>query len=209
MARPQTFDRSDLTAAGLSLVEHEGWSAVSVRSVAERLGVSPMALYRLVPDAQHLRHVIADAAAQPIQPDPGAGDVFETLDAWARRAYRQLSRYPGLSSYVIAEWTELSNWLDIIEALLGRAEADGIIGAQAVATVNAIYAYVLARGQLRDTAAAAPRRQLAPVRRHRGRYPLIHRNITEFTTAKTDKHFALGLDVLIDGLRNEVTAAAH
>lgn len=201
MARPQVFDLDDLAVAGLELVERAGWSTVSVRSVAEGLGVSPMALYRLAPDAQQLRRAIADAAAAPIQPRPAGVDLFDTMHAWARHSYRHLGRYPGLSSYVITEWTELPSWLDIVETLLGFANADGIVGASAVGAVNAIYTYVLARGQLRDTAATAPRRQLAPVRRRRGRYPLIQGNIAEFTTAKTDKHFALGLDVLTNGLR--------
>jgi AcrR family transcriptional regulator len=208
MGRPQAFDSSDLASAGLGLVEDKGWAAVSVRSVAERLGVSPMALYRLAPDAQQLRRVIADAAAPPIQPDTDAGDLLETLHTWARRAYRHLGRYAGLSAYVINEWTELPSWLDIVEALLERADADGIVGAQAVATVNAIYAYVLLRCQVRDTAAAAPRRQLAPVKKQRSRYPKIRDNLAEFTTAKTDKHFAVGLDAFIDGLRDEISRGA-
>jgi hypothetical protein len=35
----------------------------------------------------------------------------------------------------------------------------------------------------------------------RSRYPAISRNIGEFTTAKTGKHFAIGLDALTNGLR--------
>ena len=73
--------------------------------------------------------------------------------------------------------------------------------------MNAIYTYVLVRCQLRDNAAAAPRRRLAPVRSQRGRFPLIRANLGEFTTAQTDKHFALGLDVLTNGLRNEIDVA--
>jgi len=202
MSRPQTFDASDLAMAGLGVAEDEGWPAVSVRSVADRLGVSPMALYRLAPDAEHLRRVIADAAAAPIQPDADAGGLIEALRAWAPRAYRHLGRYSGLPSYLIAEWTELPSWLDIVEAFLERAETEGVVGAPAVATVNAIYAYVLLRCQVRDSMATAPRRHLAPVKAQRRRYPQIRRNIGEFTAAKTDKHFALGLDALTLGLRD-------
>ena len=61
---------------------------------------------------------------------------------------------------------------------------------------------MLARSELRDVAATAPRRQLAPVNRDHRRYRLMHGNIGEFTTAKTDRHFALGLDILTQGLRS-------
>jgi AcrR family transcriptional regulator len=206
MARPQTFGMRDLTTAGLELVEHEGWSAVSFRSVAAYLDVSPMALYRLTPDAQDLRRVIADAAAEPIQPHSQADKLIDALHDWARAAYRHLGRYPGLPSYVISEWTELPRWLDIVETFLRRADSEGIEGSQAVAAVNAIYAYVLVRCQVRDTASAAPRRRLAPVQHERDRYPLIRHNIAEFTTAKTDKHFAIGLDLITNGLRDDISA---
>ena len=202
MARPQAFDLVDLASAGLDLVEAEGWPAVSIRSVAGHLGVSPMALYRVVADGQELRRVIADAAAARIRPGPDGGDVIDALHAWARRAYRQLGRYPGLAAYVVTEWTELPSWLDIVETFLAYAQSGGLVGAPAVATVNAIYAYVLLRCQIRDTFAAAPHRQLAPVRAQRARYPLIRANRSEFTTAKTDRHFALNLDVITNGLRD-------
>jgi AcrR family transcriptional regulator len=203
MARPQGFDLADLAEAGLGVVTDDGWRAVSFRSVAERLGVSPMALYRLTPDARRLRHAVADAAAPPIPADAAAVDLVAALHTWADRAYRQLARYPGLASYVIAEWTELPSWLDIVESFLAAAAAGGVTGAPAVATVNAVYTYVLLRCQVRDGATAAPRRQLAPVRAQRKRYPLIRANLAEFTTAQTDKHFAIGLDVLIAGLRDD------
>src|SRR5260370_3359660 len=103
MARPATFDLDNLTDAGLSVVERDGWSAVSIRSVAECLDVSPMALYRLAADARQLRRVIADAAAGPIQPEHDGGDLSEAMRTWAHRAYRHLGRYRRLASYVIPE----------------------------------------------------------------------------------------------------------
>ena len=92
MTRNPVFDLDDLARAGLDLVATDGWSAVSVRSAADRLGVSPMALYRIVPDAAELRRVIADSAAAAI-PARSAGDLVESLHAWARHAYRHLARY--------------------------------------------------------------------------------------------------------------------
>jgi hypothetical protein len=208
MGRPQGFDLADLADSGLGVVADDGWPAVSFRSVAERLGVSAMALYRLAPDARHLRNVVADAAAAAIQVDGAGDDLRDALHAWAGRAYRHLARYPGLAAYVITEWTELPSWLDIVESFLAAAAGEGLLGAPAVATVNAVYTYVLLRGQVRDSAAAAPRRSLAPVRAERSRYPLIRDNLAEFTTAKTDKHFAIGLAVLTAGLRRGAPAPA-
>ena len=122
------FDVEQLGEAGLSLVSRAGWSAVSVRSVADELDVSAMALYRLVPDASSLRRLIADAAAGAIQPKPGGKSLSALLRIWAGDAYEHLKRYPGLASFVIAEWTELPNWLNIVETFLAKASDQGVSG---------------------------------------------------------------------------------
>lgn len=200
MGRRALFDRDTLAAAGLAVVERDGWNAISVRSVADEMGVTSMALYRVVADARHLRQVIADAAAPAVQPHAKSEPLVESLQTWGTEAYQQLGRFPGLASFVIREWTELPSWLDLVERLLNRADAEGLTGPPAVAAVNAVFAYVLARSQLRDAAADAPRRQLTPVRQEQRRYPLLRRNIAEYKIAQTDKHFEFGLDALIVGL---------
>jgi AcrR family transcriptional regulator len=200
MGRPTVFDVEQLGEAGLSVVSREGWSALSVRSVADELGVSPMALYRLAPDASSLRRLIADAAASSILPEPSAGSLFVLLRAWAGDAYEHLKHYPGLASFVIAEWTELPGWLDIVESLLAKASDEGFSGVAAVGTTNAVFSYVLVRAQLHDSAVAAPRRSLAPLNDDPSRYPHLRSNHSEFTVAQTNRHFAFGLDALVAGL---------
>jgi AcrR family transcriptional regulator len=203
MGRPTLFDVEQLGKAGLSVVSRAGWLAVSVRSVAEELEVSPMALYRLVPDASDLRRLIADAAAGAIRPEPGARSLSAVLRGWAGDAYEHLKLYPGLASFVIAEWTELPGWLDIVETLLAKASDEGVSGVAAVGTINAVFSFVLLRAQLHDSAAAAPRRSLTPLNDSPRRYPQLLRNRSEFSIAQTNRHFTFGLDALTTGLESK------
>ena len=211
MVRPRRFDAAALTAAGLAVAGRDGWSAVSQRRVAEELGVTPMALYRLARDADQLRRLVADAAAPAVPAMPvAAGDLslVAVLRAWAPLAYHQLCRRPGLAAYVVAHWTELPAWLDIVERLLDVAAEDGREGAAAVATVNAVFAYVLVRAQLHDGLADAPRRRLQPLRDEPDRYPRLRRSRPEFTRARVDEHFRFGLDALLAGLGLAGTATS-
>jgi AcrR family transcriptional regulator len=200
MTRRPQFDAASLCEAGLAVVRREGWPAVSVRSVADELGVSPMALYRLVADAGELRRRIADAAAvtgpQPRHDLP----LPDALRTWAVGAHRHLVRHRGLASFVLVHWTELPAWLDVVEHLLSVAHDDGLDGPAAVASVNAVFAYVLARAQVHDALAGGPRRQLAPVRAEPGRYPHVWANRPEFARARTERHFLVGLAALVAGL---------
>jgi AcrR family transcriptional regulator len=197
MARPRRFDVGSLRVAGVAVARRDGWAAVTLRAVAEELGVSPMALYRVARDAEQLRRLVADAAAPPV---PAAGSRAERLEAWAVAAHADLGRAPGLAGYVVAHWTELPAWLDVVEALLADAVADGRDGPDAVAAVNAVFAYVLARAQLRDGLVAAPERRLAPLQDGPDRYPHLLENRPEFARARVGEHFRFGLTALLAGL---------
>lgn len=199
MGRVATFDGSRLARAGLAVARREGWSALTMRSVAAELGVTPMALYRLVPDADGLQWAIADAAAPPVTGESTGAGPAGVLRAWSVDAYRSLRRVPGLAGYVIGHWTELPHWLDVVEGLLGHAEEHGLSGPDAVGAVNAVFAYVLVRAQLHDALRDAPRRRLAPVTREPERYPRIRAERAEYATARTDRHFAFGLEALLRG----------
>lgn len=197
MARPRRFDVASLRVAGVAVARRDGWASVTLRAVADELGVSPMALYRVARDAEQLRRLVADAAAPPV---PAAGSQAERLEAWAVAAHADLGRTPGLAGYVVAHWTELPAWLDVVEALLAAAVVDGRDGSDAVAAVNAVFAYVLARAQLRDGLAAAPERRLAPLHDQPDRYPHLRANRPEFARARVDVHFRFGLRALLAGL---------
>jgi len=187
-------------------VARKTWGAVSVASVASELSVTPMALYRVVPDAEQLKRLIANAAAEPIQPEATQAPLLEVLRSWAVAAHEHLGALPGLAAYVIHEWTELPAWIAIVETFLGAAEGEGISGSHSVATVNAVFAYVLARAQLRDS--ASRRRQLVPVKEHPERFPHVLVERAEFETAHVDAAFSFGLEALCSGLQSMLTPAA-
>ena len=194
-----------MAQAGLRVAARKTWKSVSVASVASELSVTPMALYRVVPDAEQLKRLIADAAAQPIQPEATRAPLLEALRAWAVAAHEHLGGLPGLAGFVIHEWTELPAWLAIVEAFLAAAEREGLNGSDAVATVNAVFAYVLARAQARDS--ISRRRRLVPVKDHPERFPHVLAERSEFETAHVEAAFAFGLDALCGGLQSSLVPA--
>jgi hypothetical protein len=204
MGRRPQFDEADLAAAGLRVVRRHGWAGVSVASVARDLSVTPMALYRVARDADQLRRLIADAAAQPLQPNDTGEPLLDELFEWADRAYAELAPLTGLATFVIHEWTELSNWLAIVDTFLGIAEREGRTGTHAVLTVNAVFSYVLARAQMLET--VTPRRRLRPLKDHPQRFNHIRAELQDFRTAQTAAAFKFGLDALRLGLPRHADA---
>ena len=54
MARPRRIDRDTVLVAALAIADADGLDSLSMRAVAERLEVTPMALYRYVGGKQEL-----------------------------------------------------------------------------------------------------------------------------------------------------------
>jgi len=84
------LDREAVLAAGIETADEDGLEAVTLRRIAERLSVTPMALYRHVASKDDLLDGMADLLYAELElPAPG-GDWWEGLAAIARSTRRVL-----------------------------------------------------------------------------------------------------------------------
>lgn len=67
--RNKGVTKSDVAAAGAAVLQEVGLERVSMRLVAQRLGVSPMALYNHVPDKAGLLELVAAHLREQVQVD--------------------------------------------------------------------------------------------------------------------------------------------
>jgi len=88
------LDRSEVLDAAFELAQESGLGAVSLRRVADRLGVTPMALYRHVRDKDDLLDGLADLLYGELElPVPGAG-WWDGFAAAARSTRKVLLAHP-------------------------------------------------------------------------------------------------------------------
>lgn len=92
-----------IVTAGIELADTEGFDALSMRRLAEQLGVGTMSLYRYVPSKQELMDLMLDAVATPTHvradaPSQGWRD-FLTSSAHSRRHL-----------YLKHPWALQANW---------------------------------------------------------------------------------------------------
>ena len=190
-----------IIAAGQALVRESGWSALSLRAVAARLGVTPMALYRHISDGATLTAGVIDSIAAELGVVTRTGEARHDLAEWARRAHAVLGDHPGAAGHLLIAWFEVPAMLQCTEDLLDIVHADGLRDFEAVAAVNAVVMYVLMRCEAEQAVrgAGAVRRALHVAA---ARAPLPHLTAlrVHYTTARFDLHFEYGLDVLLDGI---------
>lgn len=76
--RPR-LDRAQVVASAVALADARGLDAVSMRHVADRLGVTPMALYKHVENRSQLVDDMLDAVLESMAPVRSAADWSDTV----------------------------------------------------------------------------------------------------------------------------------
>jgi AcrR family transcriptional regulator len=91
----QRLDLDQIVAAAIALAGAEGLTALSMRKVAERLGVGTMSLYTYVPGKPELLDLMLDAAVESPTPLPDGGWRAQ-LEHIARENWDRFHRHPWL-----------------------------------------------------------------------------------------------------------------
>lgn len=97
-----TPHRERIVRTAITIADHEGRTAVSMRRVAAELGVGTMSLYRHVPDKDELVRLMADAAfgAEEL-PEPGPDGWRAKLELVARLQWKMYRRHPWLAPVLL------------------------------------------------------------------------------------------------------------
>ncbi|MCW2966618.1 MAG: transcriptional regulator, TetR family [Solirubrobacteraceae bacterium] len=94
VSRPPTLSREAVLDETLALAEENGLGAVSMRAVAARLGVTPMALYRHVGDKQGLLDGLVERILAELPIPDAARPWAERLDTLGASLRATAARHP-------------------------------------------------------------------------------------------------------------------
>jgi DNA-binding transcriptional regulator YhcF (GntR family) len=101
-ARPesdQELTRERVICTAIEIADREGLAALSIRSVAARLGAATMSLYRFMDSKESLILLMTDAAFGELAPPPkGATSWREQLALSARTLWQLYTRHPWLAN---------------------------------------------------------------------------------------------------------------
>jgi AcrR family transcriptional regulator len=141
-----TVDR--IVAAGIEIADAAGLGGLSMRRVADRLGVGTMSLYTYVAGKADLVAAMRDAVVgETAAPDGGAGGWRATLATYAQETWALYHRHP---------WTLLAPWSQELLGPNETARMDAVLGALAGAGLDereTVGVVVLIDGYVRGTAA--------------------------------------------------------
>ncbi len=124
MARPARIDRTRVLAEALVLADEHGLESLTMAGVAERLGVTPMALYRHVGNKADLLDGLVELLLTEFPPPPARLSWSERLGALARNIRASARRHPSVFPLLLqrpATTPEARQTRDAVYAALGEA----------------------------------------------------------------------------------------
>jgi AcrR family transcriptional regulator len=154
VGRPARIDRAAIAEAVLEL----GLDGISMKAVADHLGVSVAGLYHHVGNRRELLVLAAEHSIARVPAPQDHGQHWdEWLREWARHVYSSFVEEPEVLSQFLSgalRWESMVTVIDSVIQVLGRAGFDPIAAMEAFDTV-AFYAVGAAAHEMRRRGAAA------------------------------------------------------
>ncbi|MEO8288146.1 MAG: TetR/AcrR family transcriptional regulator C-terminal domain-containing protein [Chloroflexota bacterium] len=212
------LDRQQIVKGALALLDEVGLDGLTMRSLAEKLGVQAASLYRHVRDKQELLILLADeisAALPPVETQVGDDrDWKEALGDMAR-SYRQVLLSHRDGARLLSEtWPAGPERLLRIEALLELLIAAGFSPQDAVRASyhfnNLVTEFVADEARMATAADVAGATQSELIEGAREQYKALPEaefpNLTRYAdymvNGDSDALFQFGLDLCINGLES-------
>jgi TetR/AcrR family tetracycline transcriptional repressor len=208
----QTLDQPQVVQAALKLLDEVGLDELTMRRLAERLGVKAAALYRHVRSKEELLGLLGDEISAAIPLPRGTGDWREQLTEMAWNVRRGLLVHRDAARVLASTPPGGPRRLRHVEAVLrvlcstGLSDRDVIRAAyhlnnlvtEFVADESRMAAYAKAPGSSRRKLLAEARRQFK--RLPTDEYPTIVALADRLTESDQDALFQFGIDLCLHGI---------
>ena len=206
---PLSKDR--VLRAAVALADKEGIESLSMRRLAEELGVVPMALYKHVADKDQLLDGLIDVVVGEIDPPISGADWKSAIRNRILSARRALLRHPWASQVIESRTNPTPLVMKYMDSMIGMFMAGGFSLDLTHHVMHAMGSRLLGFSQelFNDSATMDPQVLAAMQRQLAGVYP----NIVNLTMAvyhdegsvvgpgcDDQFEFEFALDLLLDGL---------
>lgn len=202
-----------IVAAAIAIADADGLDAVSMRRVADALGVGTMSLYRYLPGKAELYELMLDAVVgDPPQPDPAGWRA--SLTTFARKSLAGYRQHPWLLQTSLSRGLMGPNQAAALDALLRMLSGIGLTGGQRLAVVGLVTGYVQGRArQLAEATRLEQRSGMSELRFWQEFAPLLDQHLDAFPTLATvwrdedlnwEDEFEFGLARVLDGIETYI-----
>jgi AcrR family transcriptional regulator len=199
------FTREELSRRALAIMDAHGSEALTMRRLAEELGMGTMALYRYFPSKNDLMDAAIEVAAPEVElPEPGTGPWKEQLAGLARALFQAGLRHPSVARERFDRPLQSPGAMRVTDRAIALLLEAGLSKRDAVAAFKALLIHTLGAAAFAASEARPEVRQRAR-ERHAAipaeEVPAMAAVAKELTAALGgDQAFEIGLEALLDGI---------
>ncbi|MEU7069571.1 TetR/AcrR family transcriptional regulator C-terminal domain-containing protein [Streptomyces narbonensis] len=204
MPRPRSLTPDRLAASALAVIDRDGLGALSMRTVAKELGMSPMGLYRYVADREELEGLVVDrvlGAVDTSPPAPGA-PWRERIEVMTRRLREAIARHPEAITLTLTHRHRSPGGLRWSETVLGLLAEAGIDGARRVVALRALHGYITGAIQLEHLGPLSGAGTSVIAALPEDRFPHLTETARTAAEVDPDQEFFGGLRLLLRGIED-------
>ncbi len=202
-ARPP-LDRGQIVDAALAIIDRDGVAALSVRRLADALGVTPMSMYWHVRDKDELLELVGQAVLAEIEMPAARGDWRDKLRDVHRAMFRGFLRHPNTADVLIGRARYGPAGVALFERILSILLEAGLTPEAAFDAYQSLYLFTL--GSMATSTRSLEFREaqregveyLASL--PADRFPAIGAVVPVIGRRSIDEQFEVGLDVQVAGI---------
>jgi len=209
--RRTPLSRDRVLHAAVLLADDAGSESLSMRKLAQELGVVPMALYKHVANKEELLDGMVDVVVREIDPPIRGTDWKAAVRQRILSARRALLRHPWASQVIESRTTPTRAGLEYLNSMIGMFREGGLSVGLTHHVMHAMGSRILGFTQELYTGSPPvdPQVQEAMARELAGRYPYVaeiamaaaHVEDSVVGSGCDDQfEFEFALDLLLDGI---------
>ncbi|MFJ8334781.1 TetR/AcrR family transcriptional regulator [Streptomyces sp. NPDC094437] len=208
--RPARLDRARTVRTALGLLDESGLDALTMRRLADAMGVQAGALYRYFATKQDLLAAMSERMAEGLAGVPGGGDWSDETACLARALRSALLAHRDGARVFAGTHSTGPNTLGFADRLVGVLRAAGFGDDEAARALYAVANFTVGhtleeqavlRPEGAGLAALGSLRDVVAQGADAGEYPHLIASLPVLASTDLTAHFEFGLRLLLDGLR--------
>jgi TetR/AcrR family transcriptional regulator, tetracycline repressor protein len=208
------LSREEIIDAALRVIQRDGIAAVTMRRLAEEIGVTPMALYHHIPSKKQLLDLAVDCVGQDVHIAHDGRPWIDQMRHYAMSWRDELHRYPGVAGYLLRQDAPPSMAWRVIDDAVSLLVESGFEERTAARAYAALANFVLARCDQEEILARnRGEGETWTEERVREMLGAVHENIDHGRVSgylrelSQDDHFSYTLERLLVGIDTERTSS--
>jgi AcrR family transcriptional regulator len=123
-----SLSRDVIVAEALAMLQDGALDALTLRGLAQRLGIAPMSLYTHFSSRDDLIRAVSEYVFTLFEPPPAGGTWQDHVRNWLWANYRLFERYPVASKIIVTNGGVCVGWLRTMMTVAARLQENGLEG---------------------------------------------------------------------------------